>query len=153
MSFRAWTPELPKENLRDLSDSERRIYYAPGQLAAVWDLASIQRALDDVLPLKVIATEKAQWEMKEKLSWGAKDMRLFLRALSRGRYSHSEWCYAPKGDTPHACDIYLMGYSRTTGEENQYFQPWIYAKFGFIGPAYEKLAYFSAHPEGEYKGD
>ncbi len=150
MNFRVWTPTTPIENLRELSDGERKIYYGPAQFAAVWDLAGIQAALRSDT-LRVIATPKAQKEMFEKLAWGAGEPRLFLKALSRSRYVRSEWCYAPNGNTPYACDVYLMGFSKAKGEENPHLQPWVYAKFGFIGPAFTKLAFFSAHPEGEYK--
>lgn len=151
MTYAVWQPVPPNDDLGLLTDAERRILYEGKYCRAVWSLQAIQTSLSSEAPLTVIATTKAHQEMLERLSWSLNTHgRQFLAALSKGRYQWSEWCYTPKGHTPHACDVYVMGFNRHTGEENQQLQPWVYAKFGFIGPAFNKLAFFSAHPEGQY---
>src|SRR5687768_14730129 len=143
MTYAVWQPTQPIEDLRNLSDFERRISFQGPASRAVWNLDAIQAALAATPPLAVIATPKAQTEMLEKLSWSGKDALGYLRCLTRGRYAGSQWCYAPKGNTAYACDVYLMGYDRHAALENQQLQPWAYVKFGFIGPAFTKLAFFS----------
>lgn len=151
MTYAVWQPVPPSEDLRSLSDSERKIFFDGRVSRALWNLKSMQAALVGDPPLKVLFTLRAQEQMLEQLAWSGKDARAFLAALTPMSYSGSEWCYSPGHSIPHACDTYVMGFNRHTGKENPHFQPWVYVKFGFIGPEFKKLAVFSAHPEGQYR--
>jgi len=148
MTYMVWDPEPPTVDLRLLGDRERKIFYGPSQIRRpLWDLEAIQAALQRAPALRVIFTEKAAFEMKTKLGWGKSDALQFLRCLTRGHYDCSEWCHAPKGNTPRQCDVYLMGFSKIQGVENPRLLPWVYIKFGFVGPEYQSLAVYSVHPE------
>lgn len=153
MTYAVWTPSPPTDNLRDLADGERRILFDGRFSRAVWDLEAIQASLKSDPPLKIFHTVNSQWSMKELLKWNGEEFKVFLGCLSKSRYIGSQWCYAPKGNSPHACDVYVMGFNRLKGIENPLYTPWAYVKFGFIGPNYTTLAVFSAHPEGQYQGE
>jgi hypothetical protein len=151
MTYRVWAPQPPSVDLKLLNDHERKIFFGPTDTKrAVWDLGALQIALSAAVPIKVSYTEKAQAEMKDKLNWSHGDAISFLKQLSTGRFNGSEWCYTPNGKTAYACDSYVMGYSRVKGIEAQALMPWVYVKFTVTGPNLDRIAVFSAHPEGQY---
>ena len=150
MSYEAWKPIPPNENLQQLSDQELRITLTTGVKKSVWNISAIQAGLSNVPPLKVSYSTSAQQSMTNLLNWNDSDMRKFLSLLTPGHYDGSSWCYAPKGNTPHAADIYRMGFSRTQGVENQRLLPWAYVKFAVVGPNLDRIFIFSAHPEGQF---
>lgn len=150
MSYEAWKPIPPNGNLQQLSDQELRITLTTGAKKSVWNISAIQAGLSNVPPLKVIYSTSAQQSITNLLNWNDSDMRKFLSLLTPGRYDGSSWCYEPKGSTPHAADIYRMGFGRIQGVENQRLLPWAYVKFAMVGPNLDRIFIFSAHPEGQF---
>ncbi|WP_372828552.1 hypothetical protein [Polaromonas sp.] len=153
MSYRVWEPVPPNGNLQLLTNQERKISTGVGVQKAVWNLDEIQHSLSREPPLTVVYSTSAQQSMSDTLGWNGSDMCKFICQLTRGRYEGSRWCYAPKGSTPHAADVYRMGYSRVQGRENQRLSPWTYVKFSVVGSNLDKLFIFSAHPEGQFEGE
>lgn len=150
MSYRIWEPTPPNGDLKQLSDQELKISAGKGIHRAVWNLNEIQQSLNRAPPLTVVYSTSAQQSMSDSLGWNGSDVCKFICQLTRGHYEGSRWCYAPKGNTPYAADVYRMGYSRVQGKENQKLSPWTYVKFSIIGPNLDKLLIFSAHPEGQF---
>ena len=149
MTYRVWTPQIPTVDLWNLNDQDLKIT-SNGAVKTVWNLSAIQSALAAPEPLPVSFSTKCAVEMKEKLNWSPADAIQYLKVLSPGRYKGSSWCYAPKGNTPHAADSYVMGFNRFQGLEAQPLSPWIFVKFAMIGSNLDKLFMFSAHPEGQF---
>jgi hypothetical protein len=150
MTYRVWEPIPPIGNLQHLTDQELKIVDGAGVPRAVWDLNAIQLSLNRDPALKIVYSTSALESMSDSLKWDDADMRKFIGQLTKGRYEGSRWCYAPKGNTPHAADVYCMGFSRFQGVENQKLTPWIYLKFSIVGPNLDRLYIFSAHPDGQY---
>ncbi len=150
MTYRVWEPTPPNGNLQHLSDQERKIVDGSGIQRAVWCLNAIQQSLVHEPALKVVYSDGLQESMSNTLKWDYADVCKFIGQLTKGRYEGSQWCYAPKGNTPLAADVYRMGFSRFQGVENQQLTPWIYLKFSMVGPNLNKLYVFSAHPEGQF---
>ena len=150
MTYRVWEPTPPVGSLQHLSDQERKIVDGFGIQRAVWDLNAIQLSLAREPTLTIVYSTSAQESMSDSLKWDDADMRKFIGQLTKGRYEGSQWCYAPKGNTPHAADVYCMGFNRFQGIENQQLTPWAYVKFSMVGPNLDRLYVLSAHPEGQY---
>lgn len=153
MSYRVWEPTPPNRNLQHLTDQELRIFADGGGRRSVWNLTAIQEGLSRDPPIKVIYSTTVQQSLSDSLGWDSNDLRNFIGQLTKGRYDGSRWCYAPKGNTPHAADAYIMGFSRFQGVENQHLTPWTYVKFTLVGPNLDTLYIFSAHPEGQFEGN
>lgn len=150
MTYRVWEPTPPNGNLEQLTDQELKIVADLGIQRAIWDLNAIQLSLAREPSLTVAYSTRAQESMSDSLNWNDADVRKFISLLTKGRYEGSRWCYAPKHNTPHAADVYRMGFSRFQGVENQRLSPWTYLKFSMIGPNLDRLYIFSAHPEGQF---
>jgi hypothetical protein len=131
-------PALPSTDLRACSDAER--YIAGGQL---WCLQTIQQRLTE---LKVIYSGNAETDALTKLAWTQDTPKAFISQLSRARYQGSQWCYTTKGRIPYPSDVYIMGFNRHTGVENQKTDPWVYFKFSIVENS-ESIIILSSHPE------
>lgn len=148
-----WNPVPPNGDLRLLSDQELKITPVVGKPGrAVWDLGAVQGGIAGASPTKVVYTVRAQQQMHDRLGWNGENFLKFFSVLRPEHYEGSRWCYAPKGSTPHASDVYRMGFDRFKGVENVNFTPWAYVKFAMVGKDFDVLALFSAHPEGQYEG-
>lgn len=87
--------------------------------------------------------------MQQELNWGQEDLLGYFHCLHGARYRSSEWGL-PAGHAgkvePLAADVYVMGYNRIRGEENQRTVPWIYFKFA-LRPKIGIVLVLSAHLE------
>jgi len=128
MAYSLQTLTAPAADLETLLDHERKIQ------GRVWDLAGVQQALrDNVLNLNV--SVQAGNQIVKELYWNSSQLTGFVLSLHKARYDCSEWVYIssePKSNglsIPHACDVYVMGYNKIKGCENDKTSPWVYCKF------------------------
>lgn len=142
LTLQLWSPPLPISPLNVCSDAERRI------AARCWDLAGVQAALR-AGSLQVTMSPTAAASMQHELNWTPADLLGYMHCLHPARYRGSEWGL-PAGHggkvAPLAADVYVMGFNRIRGEENQKTVPWVYFKFA-LRPNVGIVLVLSAHPE------
>ncbi len=136
MSFSLHEPESPEKDLNECTDAERRI------ARRVWDLPAVQAAIGSGR-LVVLPSASASLDLSYS-NWSTDDLKRYLCTLSAGRYSKSEWCAVSSRAPPLAADVYLMGFNRMMGVENQATRPWKYVKFS-VRPTNSKVIVLSCH--------
>lgn len=141
MPIALWTPPSLSRPLTEYQDDrDRKIE------GCCWDLSQVQSRLA-AGTLGLLFSQSASFDLTNELHWCADDVVAFVRALHRGRYNDSEWCYFGKqNQAPRPADSYVMGFNRWRGEENQLTQPWIYFKFSVVETPGSVLVH-SAHFE------
>ena len=147
MTLQLWNPPQLTVQAQSCTDEERKIS------RKCWDLQQIQELVRNK-KLIIKLTPSAQTDNRNELSFSGADFEKFICALHAGRYSCSEWCLANKNvsTVPRAADVYIMGFNRFKGEENQKTNPWIYFKFTIKQQGEQVvMIVYSAHPERKEK--
>lgn len=136
-------PAPPDVDLRTCVDHER--YISGGQL---WCLNTIRQHLTD---MEIIFSDSAKEDALIKMAWTHETPRAFISQLARAHYRGSEWCYTTRGRKPYGADVYVMGFNRHTGVENQRSDPWIYFKYTVLSTEKsDSILIFSSHPEKKH---
>lgn len=128
MAYEKSYPVVPSVCLIELSDQQRK--FSPRK----WDLQAAQNALTKK-SIDLIPSRSASECMENDLGWKIQHLLGFFNKLQTHHYICSEWIYI--ADQPkinglsvaYPADVYVMGYNKALGQENERMNPKIYFKF------------------------